>query len=191
MKPVEVVEHDAAWAGMFDRIHAYVWPAVREVALALEHVGSTSVPGLKAKPVIDACVVVPSRREIPECIASLETLGYVHKGDLGVPDREAFGRPEGLPRHHLYLSPQGCLSLKNHLGFRDYLRTHPEEARVYGELKATLARRFPTDIDSYIVGKTEFVLGVLQRIGLTEEELAEIRRINRMENLVRPPDGTG
>jgi GrpB-like predicted nucleotidyltransferase (UPF0157 family) len=69
--------------------------------------------------------------------------------------------------------------LKNHLGVRDYLRAQPDVAREYGDLKATLARRFPEDMDSYIAGKTEFIIGVLRTVGLTDEELAAIRGINQ------------
>lgn len=90
-----------------------------------------------------------------------------------------------LPKHHLYLSPRESLSLRNHLGFRDYLRAHPEAAREYGELKASLARRFPEDMDTYIVGKTDFVLRILGEIGLSEMELTAIRRINQADNVIR------
>jgi GrpB-like predicted nucleotidyltransferase (UPF0157 family) len=183
---VEVVSYDPGWPGVFARIRDRVWPAVQDVAIGIEHVGSTAVPGLPAKPVIDACIVVASSRDVPACVERLAGIGYVHRGNLGVPEREAFRRPEGMPRHHLYLSPRDSLSLKNHLSFRDYLRSHLEAAREYGELKVALARRYPTDIDSYIVGKTAFVLGILQTIGFSDMELAAIRRINQMENLVRP-----
>jgi GrpB-like predicted nucleotidyltransferase (UPF0157 family) len=186
MNRVQVVTYDPAWPDLFERVRAYVWPAVRDVARGVEHVGSTAVPGLSAKPVIDACIVVESRRDVSACIARLGTIGYEHKGDLGVPDREAFSRPAELPRHHLYLSPRDSLSLRNHLGLRDYLRAHPVAARQYGELKASLASRFPDDIDGYIAGKTEFILAILGKIGLTESEVDEIRRINRIKNLVRP-----
>lgn len=186
MKRVQVVESDPAWPEAFERVCTHVWPAVCDVALGIEHVGSTAVPGLKAKPVIDACVVVASRQEVAVCIERLANIGYVHRGDLGVPDREAFRQPEHLPRHHLYLSPRDSLSLKNHLGLRDYLRAHPEAAREYGELKASLALRFPTDIDSYIVGKTQFILRILGKAGLSEDTLAGIRRMSQMENVVRP-----
>lgn len=183
---VQVVEYDPEWPRIFERIRSYVWPAVRDIALNVEHVGSTSVPGLSAKPVIDACIVVATSKEVPACIERLTTIGYVHRGNLGVPEREAFRRPDTLPRHHLYLSPRDSLSLKNHLGLRDYLRSHPEAAREYGELKTSLARRFPEDIDSYIVGKTDFVLRILGEIGLSEMERTAIRGINQMDNLVRP-----
>lgn len=186
MKPVRVVAYDPEWPRIFERIRSYVWPAVRDIAIGVEHVGSTSVPGLSAKPVIDACIVVHSSREVTACIERLAGIDYVHRGNLGVPEREAFRRPDHLPRHHLYLSPRESLSLKNHLGFRDYLRSHPDAAREYGALKASLARRFPEDIDRYIVGKTDFVLRILGEIGLSETELAAIRRINQLDNVVRP-----
>ena len=76
--------------------------------------------------------------------------------------------------------------MKNHLGLRDYLRARPEAALEYGDLKETLAKRFPEDVDSYIAGKTEFILGILRQIGFTDEELAAIRLINQPENLARP-----
>jgi GrpB-like predicted nucleotidyltransferase (UPF0157 family) len=153
--------------------------------MSLEHVGSTSVPGLRAKPVVDACIVVASRRDIPHVVKALTKLGYVHRGDLGVPDREAFAQPASLPKHHLYASPRGSLSLKNQLGLRDYLRVHPDAARAYGDLKDILATRFRDDVDRYIAGKTDFILGILRTIGLTDEELAAIGRINQLENLAR------
>ena len=179
MSRVQVVEYDAEWPAIFEQVRAYVWPAVSGIALSVEHVGSTSVQGLSAKPVIDACIVVASREDVPACIERLAGIGYVHRGNLDVPDREAFHRPDHLPVHHLYLSPRDSLSLKNHLGFRDYLRSHPDAAREYGELKASLARRFPADMDSYIAGKTEFILRILGAIGLDDDELAAIRRINQ------------
>jgi GrpB-like predicted nucleotidyltransferase (UPF0157 family) len=186
MSRVEVKEYDPEWSRTFDQIRAVVWPAVAHASMALEHVGSTSVPGLRAKPVIDACIVVASPRDIPHVVKALATIGYVHRGELGVPDRAAFRQPASLPKHHLYASHRDSLSLKNQLGLRDYLRAHPDTAIEYGKLKATLARRFPDDIDAYIAGKTEFILGVLRNIGLTDTELAAIRSINQPENLARP-----
>jgi GrpB-like predicted nucleotidyltransferase (UPF0157 family) len=179
MSQVTVHAYEPEWPLVFERIRAQVWPAVEIAAMSMEHVGSTSVPGLRAKPVIDACIVVASRRDIPHVVKRLEKIGYVHRGDLGVPDREAFKQPAGLPKHHLYASPRGSLNLKNQLGLRDYLRTHAEAAQEYGDLKARLARQFPDDIDSYIAGKTEFILGVLRKIGLSSEEIEAIRGINQ------------
>jgi len=183
MSRVEVVPHDPVWADHFARIHAHLWPAVQHAAMRLEHVGSTAVPGLAAKPVIDACIVVASRRDLPYVVKALSTLGYIHRGDLGVPDREAFrapvpDHPEALPKHHLYASPRHSLSLRNHLGLRDALRAQPALAAEYGVLKQQLARQFPDDIDRYIAGKTDFIIAVLRQIGFTDDELAAVRGIN-------------
>jgi GrpB-like predicted nucleotidyltransferase (UPF0157 family) len=187
MKPVVVVDYDTNWPAIFDGLRSLIWPAVRDIALSFEHIGSTAVPGLRAKPVIDACVVVASRELVRPAIERIERLGYVHRGTLGVPDREAFRRPDHLPRHHLYLSPRDALSLRNQIGVRDYLRAHADVARQYGDLKTELARRFPDDIDLYIDGKTEFILRILRTIGFTAGELSDIREINRIEKLRNLP----
>lgn len=179
MTRVEVTAYDPEWPRTFERIRAHVWPAVQHASMRLEHVGSTSVPGLHAKPIIDACIVVASPRDIPHVVKALAKIDYVHQGDLGVPGREAFKNPPALPKHNLYASLRGSLNMKNHLGVRDYLRTHPDAAREYGALKQTLARKFPEDIDSYSRGKTEFILNILAHVGLTPEELAVLRDINR------------
>lgn len=180
MSVVEVKPYDPEWPLMFERIKATVWPVVQHASMSIEHVGSTSVPGLSAKPVIDACIVVASRRDIPFVVKALAKIGYEHRGDLGVPDREAFKQPLGLPKHHLYASHRHSLSVKNHLGLRDYLREHPDAARAYGALKTSLAKAFPDDMESYIAGKTKFIVDILQGLGFTEDELAMIRGINKV-----------
>ena len=185
MAVIEVKAYDPEWPATFERIRAFVWPHVQHASMALEHVGSTSVPGLRAKPVVDACIVVASRRDIPHVVKALAKIGYVHRGELGVPDRAAFQPPPSLPKHHLYASPRGSLSLRNHLGLRDYLRANPDATSEYGALKASLARTFPDDIDAYIAGKTQFILAVLREIGFSEEEIAGIRSINQPEQADR------
>ncbi len=186
MARVEVQRYDAEWPRIFERIYAQVWPAVQHSAMALEHVGSTAVPGLRAKPVVDACIIVASPRDIPPIVKALGSLGYVHRGDLGVPEREAFRHAPSLPKHHLYASHRHSLSVKNHLSFRNYLRSHPAAVEEYGKLKEALAQQFPEDIDSYIAGKTDFILGILRKAGLSEGELAAIRAINQIDTLPRP-----
>ena len=179
MGRIEVVDYDARWPKTFERLRSRIWTALREVALSIEHVGSTSVPGLAAKPIIDISIVVPERSHVQTGISRLATLGYVHRGDLGIEGREAFANPDGLPRHNLYLCPRDSVALANHLAIRNYLRSHPEVAREYGELKKRLAERFPHDIDGYIDGKTTMLLTMLRATGLPPEQLREIERANR------------
>ncbi len=179
MQTVVVVDYDPTWPDIFEQLRARVWPVVSDIALTIEHVGSTAVPGLAAKPIIDMTVVVPSAREVPLAIARLATLGYEHRGDLGIEGREAFTRPEDLPAHNLYLSAPGSLGLQNQLAVPDYLRTHPATAQAYGELKKRLAQQFPHDIISYIDGKTDLLLSILREQGLSGERLAAIEAANR------------
>ena len=174
INPIRVVDYDPKWPIMFADLSRVIAGFLGELALAIEHVGSTSVPGLAAKPIIDIDVVVESRRAVSESIERLARLGYIHQGDLGVPGREAFrhGGDEEVPRdgsgrkwpaHNLYVCARDNEALALHLAFRDYLRQNPHEADAYAELKRGLAQRFPHDMDAYVEGKTEFVEGILWR----------------------------
>jgi GrpB-like predicted nucleotidyltransferase (UPF0157 family) len=165
MRTIVVVDYDPGWPEAFELVRATVWPAVGDLASSIEHVGSTAVPGLAAKPIIDVSVVVRAESEVPAAIERLATLGYVHEGTLGVEGREAFKSPGGLPAHNLYLCPRDNPGLANHLAVRDHLRANPEAAKRYGDLKRQLAERVPQDIDGYVDGKTDFLLRILRAAG--------------------------
>jgi len=170
---VEVVDYDPQWAVTFGELKLVLEARVGELAQSIEHVGSTSIPGLAAKPVIDLDIITESSAMLPDVISTLAELGYTHVGDLDVPGREAFRR-EGenvpddntgkrWPRHNLYVCPQDGPGLVEHLDFRDYLRAHPEEISVYAALKRQLAERFPEDLDAYTEGKAAYIQDVLRR----------------------------
>jgi GrpB-like predicted nucleotidyltransferase (UPF0157 family) len=108
-------------------------------------------------------VVVPSVADVPEAIRRLAILGYVHRGDLGIPGREAFTSPTGKPRHHLYVCALDSEELRRHRSFRDYLLTHPDDARAYAALKKAAALRCGEDRVAYNDAKTRFVEAVLHR----------------------------
>jgi GrpB-like predicted nucleotidyltransferase (UPF0157 family) len=97
MRKVEIVDYDPHWPEVFETLRQRIWAALGDVALSVEHVGSTSVPGLAAKPIIDISIVVPERSDVQTGISRLASLGYVHRGDLGIEGREAFANPDGLP----------------------------------------------------------------------------------------------
>ena len=162
-EPVIIVDYDSRWPDLFEELRAPVVAALGDLVVIVEHVGSTAVPGLAAKPIIDMDVVVPSIAEVPEAIARLATLGYVHRGDLGIAGREAFISPAGKPRHHLYLCARGSDELRRHRSFRDYLLTHADEARAYEALKKDAALRFANDRAAYMEAKTGFVEAALRR----------------------------
>jgi GrpB-like predicted nucleotidyltransferase (UPF0157 family) len=179
MRTIQIVDYDPAWPAVFAQLRSRVWAVVEGVAVAVEHVGSTSVPDLAAKPIIDMTVVVGSTTDVPAAIERLAALGYVHQGNLGVDGREAFGSPDGWPAHHLYLCARDNVALENHLALRDYLRAHPESARAYADLKKRLASQFPHDMGSYVEGKTGLILEILRDAGFPPDRLDAIARANR------------
>lgn len=158
---VVIEGYDPTWPVEFERLKTRVLKALGDDAVGVEHVGSTAVPGLAAKPVIDLDVVVRSTDDLPDAIERLAAIGYVHRGDLGIPGREAFQWLAGERRHHLYVVVAGNREHRRHLMFRDYLRAHREEAVKYARLKRELAREHAEDRDAYTGGKSEFVERVL------------------------------
>lgn len=162
---VIVVEYDPSWVRLFEQLQGFVLPVLSDLAVSIEHVGSTSVPGLAAKPIVDMDVVVSTQEDIHTAIQRLAILGYVHEGDLGATDREAFIPPDGVTWHHLYVCTVENAEYKRHILFRDYLRSHPEDVKMYGDLKLELAQRFHNDRKAYSDAKSDFVKGILKRAG--------------------------
>ena len=154
---LEVVPYSEAWPVAFEALKARVEPALGALCQRIEHIGSTSVPGLPAKPVIDIDVVIERDDQLEPVIGRLATVGYDFQGDKGVPGRYAFGPPPGVPDHHLYVCAEDNPELHRHLVFRDYLRRHPEQAAAYGELKQRLAKENPVDRVAYTDGKNRWI----------------------------------
>jgi GrpB-like predicted nucleotidyltransferase (UPF0157 family) len=155
-----IEEYDARWTDSFAALAARVKTSLGDLVLRIEHVGSTAVTGLAAKPVIDLDVVV-SQADLPEAIQCLARLEYVHEGDLGIAGREAFRSPPGGTRHHLYLLAEDAKELQRHLAFRDRLRADPILRDAYAVLKRSLAARYPGDREAYSRGKSSFITRVL------------------------------
>ena len=165
---IVVLPYDEKWVKAFEEIKSELAGALGDLALSIEHVGSTSVKGLSAKPIIDIDVVIKDRSMLGEVCAALRTIGYEHEGDKGIPGREAFDYEgkEHLMEHHLYVCAADCPELKRHLGFRDYLRSHPEAVEEYSRVKKEGAALYPGDIDSYIAYKSPFIEKVYREAGL-------------------------
>ncbi|MED4907449.1 GrpB family protein [Brevibacillus centrosporus] len=161
---IVIVEYEPEWVLLFEELRTFILPVVRDIIVSIEHVGSTSVPGLAAKPIIDIDVVVRTQEGVLSAIQGLASLGYVHEGDLGVSGREAFIPPSDVKWHHLYVCTYDNAEYKRHILFRDYLRSHPEEAKKYGELKLELAQKYVNDRIAYTEAKGQFVNRVLNRV---------------------------
>ncbi len=178
MKQVVVVDYNPDWPTQFEALRFSLLGTLRELAVSVEHVGSTSVPGLSAKPVIDIDVVVSSGN-VTFTIDRLKAFGYIHLGDLGIPDREALESTDDSVAHNLYVCPTHSQALANHLAVREYLRRNSGAAREYGELKRRLASDYSGDIEGYVEAKSEFLLVVLRKAGFDRTALAGIERMNR------------
>lgn len=170
-----IEEYDPLWPQQFEMLRARIADILGPMAAAIEHIGSTAVPGLAAKPVIDIDVLLRSPSDLPQAITRLAALGYAYQGDLGVPGREAFRPPpESIP-HHLYACPPDSEQFGRHLAFRDFLRAHAEEAAAYALLKHQLAAQFQTDREAYTQRKSAFVQAILRR-ALTASTEHSVRR---------------
>jgi len=175
-----VCAYDPSWPAHFAQLAAPIRHQLANyTAIAVEHVGSTAVPGLAAKPIIDMDIVVQHPADIPGIIAALAPLGYGHRGDLGIAGREAFSRPTNTLAHNLYLGLASAPSMRNHLLLRDYLRQHPQAVLAYGQLKQQLAQQYPDDIDAYVAGKSQFIADILTAQGMDTQQVADIQRQNQ------------
>lgn len=122
----------------------------------IHHIGSTSIYGLAAKPIIDMMPIVKDISQIDRFNAEMARVGYEAKGENGIPGRRYFQKGGNERTHHVHIYEEGSQDIERHLAFRDFLRSHPSIAKQYGELKEELARQFPDDIQAYIEGKAGF-----------------------------------
>jgi GrpB-like predicted nucleotidyltransferase (UPF0157 family) len=151
--------HNSAWAAEFESLRSVYARALGSLILRIEHVGSTAVPDLLAKPILDIDVVMPSYDVFPQIVARLKRLGYTHNGDQGIKEREVFkplndGAPFLSPprtwmAHHLYVCPADGLELRRHLAFRDALRAHDNFRQEYERRKLEIAERSAGDRKVY------------------------------------------
>lgn len=188
IKNIEIVAYSPQWASEFQELSAIYLQHLGNLILSVEHVGSTAVKGLAAKPILDIDVVIKDRDNLSLIEEKLAELGYVHHGNQGISDREVFKRSSDQTpfdgslrvwqRHHLYVCPSDSLSLKNHLALRDALRNNPEKVKEYGELKKRLASEYPHSMDLYIEGKTPFITQILRNAGLDDISIKKIIQEN-------------
>ena len=158
---VRLVDYDERWPPLFTVEAQHIRTACGNRSLEVEHIGSTAVPCMCAKPVLDILAGRPPRTPAREYIASLQGAGYDHRGEQGVPGREFFRR--GQPRaYHVHLVEEGGALWRRYLAFRDWLRADADAAQRYAQVKRSLAAQFPRDREAYIDGKTAFVQEILR-----------------------------
>lgn len=159
---VRLVPHQEAWARLFTEEQERLIAVLDGHALDIQHVGSTAIPGLAAKPILDIAIAVTSFEEATACVPLMEQAGYEYEGENGIPRRHYFVKREPpYTTHHVHMLEWGSAPWEEHLLFRDYLRTHPQAVQEYAALKEELAQRFRHDRPAYTEAKASFVRRVL------------------------------
>lgn len=159
MRKVEVVPHDLKWRESFELESKSVANALGENIVAVHHIGSTAIPSIYAKPIIDLLVEVKDITKVDGQSSAMELLGYAVMGEFGIPSRRFFSKDnqESVRTHHIHTFEIASAQIERHLAFRDYLRSHPESAQQYSQLKRELARKYPQSIDRYMDGKDALI----------------------------------
>ncbi|BCX47718.1 dephospho-CoA kinase [Haloferula helveola] len=156
---VVIVPHDPEWAEAFASEARRIRMALGAVVVEVHHIGSTAIPGMPAKPIIDMLLEVRSLDDLDGATAALEAAGYEAMGEFGIPGRRYFRKDSaaGVRTHQIHAFEQGSVGCERHLAFRDYMIDHPDAARAYGLLKRQLVEAHAGDLEAYIDGKDAFV----------------------------------
>jgi GrpB-like predicted nucleotidyltransferase (UPF0157 family) len=161
-RKVQVVPHNPNWLSEFDTEANQIAVALGENAVAIHHIGSTSIETIHAKPIIDILIEVRSIDKVDDRNSAMQTLGYECLGEFGIADRRFFRKNNaaGIRTHHVHIFDVDSAQIARHLAFRDYINAHPEAAWEYSELKQSLARQYPQNIQAYMDGKDGFIRSI-------------------------------
>ncbi|MBA2649609.1 MAG: GNAT family N-acetyltransferase [Legionella sp.] len=162
---VEVVPYNADWPEQFKIEAQAIEKALGDNCIEIHHIGSTSVPGLAAKPVLDMVPVVKNLLKVDAANPFMLELGYEAKGEYGILFRRFFQKGGNQRTHHAHVFERGNPDVERHLKFRDWMRTHPEDREKYALLKQSLADQYPDDIMAYCLGKDEFITNIDKKTG--------------------------
>ncbi|MGL5878509.1 MAG: GrpB family protein [Xenococcaceae cyanobacterium] len=159
MRKVEVLPHDPNWQHKFESESKLVIQALGENVVMVHHIGSTAIPKIYAKPIVDMLVEVNDITQVDKYNSAMEALGYEVMGEFGISGRRYFRKDNkmGVRTHHVHIFEVNSKEVERHLAFRDYMVAHPEDAQKYSELKRRLAKQYPNDINGYMDGKDGFI----------------------------------
>ncbi len=195
-KIVEVVPYNSEWPEIFAAEAERIKRALGSNCIVIHHIGSTSVPGLSAKPIIDMLPVVRDIQEVDQAAKAMESLGYEAKGEYGIAFRRYFQKEQNV-RTHVHVYQEGDPEISRYLKFRDWMRSHPDDAKNYAKLKEELAAQFSQDIMGYCNGKDAFVASIDRKDGfegwrmvqaLTDREWSAVRKLRGQYFFNSKPD---
>lgn len=160
VRNVEVSSPRKEWSLMFQEECGKLKNTFGNLVVNIYHIGSTAIPNIKAKPVIDIMIEVINIDEVDKFNHQMEQLGYITFGENGIPNRRFFSKGGDNRTHHIHIFEQGNSEITRHIVFRDYMIAHPEEAQKYSQLKQNLADKYPTNIEMYIEGKNDYIKSI-------------------------------
>jgi GrpB-like predicted nucleotidyltransferase (UPF0157 family)/GNAT superfamily N-acetyltransferase len=196
-RKIEVVQYDPRWPEMFESEAKWIKQALGDNGLEVHHIGSTSIPGLSAKPIIDILPVVKDIQEVDKATEAMASIGYEAKGEHGIAFRRFFHKGKEVRTHHVHVYQQGDSEISRYVKFRDWMRSHPEDAANYAQIKAELAEKFPYDMLQYCSGKDAFVAHIDAKSGfegyrlvkaLTDREWSAVRCLRNTSFFKTQPD---
>ena len=161
---VKLVPYNPKWPFIYKEEADILNTILTKYIAGIEHIGSTSIPGIVAKPIIDIALAIQDIGKVDEVITIMKSHNYIYRGEilLGIPDRYLFVKgTENFRTHHIHLMPITHYQWETHQLFRDYLISHQEAAREYNQLKLGLQKQFPTDREKYLEGKAEFIQKII------------------------------
>ena len=163
-RTIQLVEHNPHWKEQFEAEAKLIKKVFGSEMVALYHIGSTAIPGIKAKPIIDILGEVKDIQEVPSFNIPMSRIGYQAKGEMGITGRQYFRKGKGiLHTHHLHIFQTGHPEIRRHLAFVDFLKNHPSEAQAYGQLKEKLVQEFREKPEEYTSAKTNFIKAIDER----------------------------
>ena len=179
MRKVEVVPYNPKWREMFKVESKRITEVLGENIVNLHHIGSTAIPNIYAKPIIDLLIEVKYIAKVDDFDSQMESLGYEVMGEFGIVGRRYFRKHnhEGVRTHHIHIFEFGSKQIERHLAFRNYMIVHPEEAQKYSKLKCELAKKYPTNIEQYMDGKDSFIQAIDKKAGQFYSTIASLNEL--------------
>ncbi|MHA1348033.1 MAG: GrpB family protein [Candidatus Heimdallarchaeaceae archaeon] len=161
---VKLNDYDPQWKSLFEKESALILSVAEEVIEDIQHIGSTAIPGVVAKPIIDVLLAINSLSNIKKLTDLLTPIGFVYRGEQGIPDRHLFVKGgEDYRTHHLHVVVKEHSEWLKHILFRDYLRKHPKDVEKYSKLKLDLLKKYEFEREKYTESKSDFIEKILEK----------------------------
>jgi len=163
---VEVVSYSPNWKDMYKEESEKIKNVLSDIIIDIHHVGSTAIPGIKAKPVIDILVEVKDIEGVDQHNHKMKELGYEVMGEYGIPKRRFFRKGGNNRTHHIHIFQVGNEEIERHVNFKEYLIAHPDKAREYSKLKEKLVNKYTYDVENYTNSNSDFIKEVDKKVKL-------------------------